>query len=188
MSRSTILGNTSSMAKMSVTTKGPFHSSRDVLLTDHTRQLLFIYKTMYTRYPLVRCNRLETLYGLIIFVRHDNGWLFLFHSDFLVPEFLDGVDNQVRDDCIDNVDQIYLIWKLVTREIGEISLYLGPFLSCLCTLPDSLRRKLFPIRKVFHPPHLRLLKQLLPSAEDVLAKSRRHVPEGWCVLLAVVVE
>ena len=46
MSRIVVLGNTSPVTEMSVTTKGPFHSSRDVLLADHTCQLLLINETM----------------------------------------------------------------------------------------------------------------------------------------------
>ena len=73
VSRPVVLCNTASVTEMPVTSKGPFHSSRHVLFTYHTRQLLLLHKTMNTRYPLVRGNRLEALQSLIILVRYDNG-------------------------------------------------------------------------------------------------------------------
>ena len=101
---------------------------------------------------------------------------------------MDCIDNTVGNQRVKDVDEVDLVGQRLTSKLREVQLNLGPLPSVLAAAPDPLRGKLLPIREMLDPPDLRLRQQLLLSAQHVPPELRRHVPEGWCVLLHVVVE
>jgi len=101
---------------------------------------------------------------------------------------LDCIYDAIWDKCVKDVDEVDLVWQRFSSKLREVQLNLGPLPSVLAAAPDPLRGKLLPIREMLDPPDFRLRQQLLLSAQHVPPELRRHVPEGWCVLLHVVVE
>jgi len=101
---------------------------------------------------------------------------------------LDCIYDAIWDKCVKDVDEVDLVWQRFSSKLREVQLNLGPLPSVLAAAPDPLRGKLLPIREMLDPPDLRLRQQLLLPAQHIPPELRRHVPEGWCVLLHVVVE
>ncbi len=101
---------------------------------------------------------------------------------------MDCIDNTIGNYGVKDVDEILFIRQRFSSKLREVQLNLGPLPSVLAAAPNPLRGKLLPIREMLDPPDLRLRQQLLLSAQHVPPELRRHVPEGWCVLLHVVVE
>ncbi len=138
--------------------------------------------------PLVRCNGGEVLEGLKVLIYHNNRGFFFFYGNFLPLKCLNGIHDAVGDDRVENINQVLLVGQTIPTHFGKELRNLLPLLASLTTIPDPLRRELFPIREVLNPLHLCLCQESLLSAEYVPSKSRGHITHRGRVLLHLVVE
>ena len=183
-----ILINAASVTDVSSTGKEFLRTSVDCLLADHTGDFLLMNQSVDTRDALIGSDGRKVLYCLVVFSGNNNWGLFLLNRYLFLSNFLNGVHDQIWNHRVHYINKVLFVWKGIVLKVRKVFCQLSPLRSRFNAPPDPLSRELLPIRKVFHPLHIRLRQQLLFPAQHVPSESRRHVPEGRCVLLAVIIE
>ena len=95
---------------MPYTFKGFLCSSGNWFFADHAYQLFLVYQAVDTRHSLISCDGREVFQGLEVLIYHDNERFIFFCDNLLLVNLLNRIDDTIRDDCVEYIDHVYLIW------------------------------------------------------------------------------
>ncbi len=125
--------------------------SRDLLLADHTHQLLRLHQPVDPGHPLIGGDGRKSLQSLEVLVNKYDRLFVLLHCYPLVANCLDCIHYTVRDYSVQYIYHVLFIGDAFLIAVSKVLGDLRPLSPVPTTPPYSCGRKLLPVRQILNP-------------------------------------